>query len=174
MVHRPLFRCWILAAIVMAPQVLGAQEPPAKRLSSIVGVAVEEYAKGVDARGKIIASSELDEVTGFLKDAAAVAARLSSANAPAVRAALDSLMAAAQRRVTPAELDRYHGTFVVALGVEGALDLPTHAIDVARGRSIFELNCVPCHGPSGAGDGPRASGITPRPTQIGRASCRER
>src|ERR1019366_2367824 len=154
MVYRPVFRCWILAATVVAPQVLGAQEPPAKRLSSIVGVAVEEYAKGVDARGKIIASSELDEVTGFLKDAAEVATRLKSANAPAVRVALDSLMAAAQRRVTPAELARYHGTFVVALGVEGALDLPTHALDLARGKSIFELNCVPCHGQRGAGDGP--------------------
>jgi high-affinity iron transporter len=167
MVHRPLVRRWLLAATALAAQVLGAQEPPAKRLSSIVGVAVEEYAKGVDATGKIIASSELDEVTGFLKDAAGVALRLNSPNAPAVRAALDSLMAAAQRRVTPAELARYHGTFVVALGVEGALDLPTHAIDIARGKTIFELNCVPCHGPSGAGDGPRASGITPRPTPIG-------
>ena len=107
--------------------------------------------------GKIIASSELDEVTGFLKDAAGrrQPAELARTRRPS-DVALDSLMAAAQRRVTPAELADIHGTFVVALGVEGALDLPTHAVDLARGKKIFELDCVPCHGPRGAGDGPGA------------------
>src|SRR5580698_2970143 len=95
----------VLAALVSPPD-QGAQEPPAKRLSAIVGVAVEEYSKGVDANGRIIAASELDEVTDFLKDAKEVASRLTTANAPAVRLVLDSLMAAATRRVTPAELAR--------------------------------------------------------------------
>ena len=31
-----------------------AQERPAKRLASIVGVAVEEYAKAIDANGRLI------------------------------------------------------------------------------------------------------------------------
>ena len=166
MLLRPLIH-GLVAATLAAPQPQGAQEPPAKRLAAIVGVAVEEYAKGVDANGKIIASTELDEVTGFLKDAADVAGRLTTPNAAAVRLVLDSLMAAAQRRVTPAELARIHGKFVLALGVEGALDLPAHRLDLARGRTIFETNCVPCHGPRGAGDGPRARDIKPPPAAIG-------
>jgi high-affinity iron transporter len=157
----------VLAASVASPRSQGAQEPPAKRLSAIVGVAVEEYSKGVDASGKIIASSELDEVADFLKDAKDVANRLTTPNAAAVRLVLDSLMAAAQRRVTPAELGRIHGKFVVALGVAGALDLPTHAVDVARGKKIFEMNCAQCHGPRGAGDGPQARDIKPPPAAIG-------
>src|SRR5579871_5787849 len=116
---RPLFRAAVLTICVAAGRQLRAQEPPAKRLSAIVGVAVEEYSKGVDANGKIIASSELDEVTGFLRDAKDVANRLTTANAPAVRLVLDSLMSAAERRVTPAELEKIHGKFVLALGVEG-------------------------------------------------------
>jgi high-affinity iron transporter len=167
MLFRPAVHGWLLAAALVAPRLQGAQEPPAKRLSAIVGVAVEEYAKGVDANGKIIASSELDEVNGFLRDAEDVANRLTTANAAAVRLVLDSLMAAAQRRVTPAELARIHGKFVLALGVEGALDLPTRKVDLARGKQIFELDCVPCHGPRGAGDGPRAHDVTPPPAAIG-------
>ena len=170
MLFRRTLHGWLFAAALMSPRLQGAQEPPAKRLSAIVGVAVEEYAKGVDANGKIIASSELDEVTGFLKDAKDVANRLTTANAPAVRLVLDSLMAAAQRRVTPAELARIHGKFVLVLGVEGALDLPTRNVDLAHGRKIFELDCVQCHGPRGAGDGPRAHEITPPPAAIGTAA----
>lgn len=160
----------LLAASLGSTHPAAAQEPPAKRLSAIVGVAVEEYSKGVDANGKIIASSELDEVTDFLKDAEEVAKRLTTPNAAAVRLVLDSLMAAAQRRVTPAELGRIHGKFVVALGVAGALDLPTHAVDLASGKKIFETNCAQCHGPRGAGDGPQARDIKPRPEAIGSAS----
>lgn len=170
MLFRTALAGWLTAAALISPQPQGAQEPPAKRLSAIVGVAVEEYSKGVDANGKIIASSELDEVTGFLRDAKDVADRLTTANAPAVRLVLDSLMAAAGRRVTPAELAKIHGKFVLALGVEGALDLPTKAVDLARGKKIFELDCVQCHGPKGAGDGPGARDIVPPPAAIGSAA----
>src|ERR1035437_6918158 len=138
---------------LILPRLLAGQERPAQWLSGSVRGAVEEYAKGVDANGKIIASSELDEVTGFLKDAKDVANRLTTVNAPAVRLVLDSLMAAAQRRVTPAELARIHGKFVLALG-----------------KKIFELDCTQCHGPRGAGDGPRAHEITPPPAAIGTAA----
>jgi high-affinity iron transporter len=160
----------IAAALIAQPRALAAQEPPAKRLSAIVGVAVEEYSKGVDANGKLIAASELDEVTDFLKDAQDVASHLTSANAPAVRLVLDSLMAASGRRVTPAELAKIHDKFVVALGVEGALDLPTRGIDLAAGKAIFEQNCAQCHGPRGAGDGPLAKNIHPAPEAIGSAA----
>jgi high-affinity iron transporter len=167
--RKQILLCGTVAALA-SPRILAAQEPPAKRLSAIVGVAVEEYSKGVDANGKIIASSELDEVTDFLKDAKDVANRLTSANAPSVRLVLDSLMAAAQRRVTPAELARIHSKFVAALGVEGALDLPTRAVNLAAGKTIFEKDCIQCHGPRGAGDGPLAKTIHPPPEAIGSAS----
>ncbi len=170
MIFRAILPGWLAAAALISPQPQSAQEAPAKRLSAIVGVAVEEYSKGVDANGKIIASSELDEVADFLKDAKDVANRLSSPNAAAVRLVLDSLMAAAQRRVTPAELGKIHGKFVIALGVEGALDLPTRAVDLARGKKIFEQDCAQCHGLHGAGDGPKAKDIQPPPAAIGSAS----
>ncbi len=32
-----------------------------------------------------------------------------------------------------------------------------------RGRTLFAKNCVPCHGPSGKGDGPSAESQNPRP-----------
>ena len=40
------------------------QESPAKRVGATVGVAVKEYAKGVDALGRITSTVELEEATG--------------------------------------------------------------------------------------------------------------
>jgi mono/diheme cytochrome c family protein len=33
----------------------------------------------------------------------------------------------------------------------------------ARGKAIFDTRCAPCHGMDGAGDGPAAAAITPKP-----------
>lgn len=33
----------------------------------------------------------------------------------------------------------------------------------AQGKQIFELNCVPCHGDEGYGNGPRSAGLNPPP-----------
>src|ERR1700694_2280486 len=101
----------VLSSSAFQPAPQPAQESPAKRLSAIVGVAVEEYAKGIDASGRITSSVELDEATGFLRDAKDVAKRLTMPNADAVRVLLDSLGAAAGRRATPAELAVIHRKF---------------------------------------------------------------
>ena len=146
---------------------LKAQEGPAKRLSSIVGVAVEEYGKGIDASGRLISRDEYDEAVSFLKDAKDVAARLSGARTAATQAALDSLIAAVEARRPPRELGPLHERFTAALGSEGALDLPSKRIDLADGRAIYERNCASCHGTLGAGDGPSARGMTPPPPAIG-------
>ena len=146
---------------------LGAQEGPAKRLSSIVGVAVEEYGKAIDADGKLISDIEYDEAVSFLKDAKEVAARLSGARALAAQAVLDSLTAAVIAKRPPKDLVALHERFSAALGTEGALDLPTKAIDVAEGKAIYDRSCATCHGALGQGDGPAARGMTPPPPAIG-------
>jgi mono/diheme cytochrome c family protein len=39
-------------------------------------------------------------------------------------------------------------------------------VDLAAGEQIFATNCATCHGPKGAGDGPAASALNPRPTNM--------
>jgi len=34
---------------------------------------------------------------------------------------------------------------------------------LAKGQTSFNINCVPCHGPKGAGDGPAAVALNPKP-----------
>ena len=158
----------LLAAVVVGVGASGveAQELPAQRLSAIVGVAVEEYGKAVDVRGRLISAVELDEATGFLQDARDVAKRLTTADADLTRVLLDSLAALAERRATPAELRDLHARFTISLGAAGALDRPTRAIDVAEGKELFVQQCASCHGVHGNADGANAALLNPRPARL--------
>lgn len=136
-----------------------AQENSAKRLSSIVSVAVEEYGKAFDDRGKLVSKDEYSETTGFLQDARVVAQRLRGYNAPSTQAVLDTMIEAVRRKVSPADLKVIHARFNGVLGAAGALDLPTAPLDIARGRMLFTQNCSSCHGDKGLGDGPAAEAL---------------
>jgi high-affinity iron transporter len=150
---------------------LRAQEHPARRLSSIVGVAVEEYSKGVDGAGKLTSELEYQEAVDFLHDARGVAERLSGDRATTVRLLVDSLRAVVAAKRPPADVAALHQRFVAALGNEGALELPTRPLDVAAGRALYERSCASCHGALGHGDGPAAAGMAPAPPPIGDANA---
>src|SRR5881392_4008072 len=90
-----------LALAALSARRVPAQEHPVRRLANVVSVAVEEYGKGVDERGRVISASELQEASDFLADAKAQAARLSGDRAPAARVALDSIILAVGARVPP-------------------------------------------------------------------------
>jgi high-affinity iron transporter len=160
---------WIGVSILslMAATSLSAQENPAKRLSSIVGVAVEEYAKAVDDHGKLISKDEFDETYGFLTDARDVAKRLTGYDAPATRSILDSLIMAVATRKTPGEIRQIHRLFAASLGTAGAMDLPRGPLDSVAGHALFLSNCSSCHGVAGAGDGPSAHTLSTAPPGIG-------
>ncbi|SRR5579884_2389359 len=42
---------------------------------------------------------------------------------------------------------------------------PTSA-NLAEGKTLFNANCAPCHGASGAGDGPAAASLNPKPADF--------
>jgi high-affinity iron transporter len=152
---------------LVAATTLSAQENPAKRLSSIVGVAVEEYAKAVDEKGNLVSKDEFDETSGFLSDARQVATRLRGYEAPATRAILDSLITAVATRQSPITVRQIHRLFSASLGTAGAMDLPSGPLDTADGHALYLRNCTSCHGISGAGDGPAAHTLSTAPPGIG-------
>src|SRR5579875_3255275 len=79
------------AVVQAAAQAPVEGEAPAQRLASICGVALGEYAKGVDSHGHVVAADERDEATGFLTDARDVAERLPGDRRDTVTALIDTL-----------------------------------------------------------------------------------
>jgi high-affinity iron transporter len=160
-------RFLLLSLVVALPTTLFAQENHAKRLASIVGVAVEEYAKAFDDRGRLISPIEYEETRSFLGDARQVAGRLSGYDAPKTRAVLDTMIASVAAKRPPAEIRALHDRFLTTLGAAGAMDLPTAPLDTAMGHRLYSQNCASCHGISGAGDGPAGRALDPPPPALG-------
>jgi high-affinity iron transporter len=147
--------------------VLGAQERPAKRVASIVSVAVAEYALAVDGNGRLISDIEYEEAVTFLSDAREAAARLGGERVPLIRALLDSLVIAVDAKRPPAEVSAIHDRFVQALGADAALDMPTRQLDLREGAALYQANCASCHGARGDGKGAQSAGMNPPPTALG-------
>lgn len=156
----------ILIGVALSASTSAAQEHPVRRVANIVSVAVEEYGRGVDARGRLTSAIEYREAAEFLADAIVQAARLPGERAVA-RVLLDSIVAAVSSRRPPAEVKALEQRFAAALGSEAALELPTRAIDLAQGRALYENSCAACHGLTGLSDGATARAMNPRPPALG-------
>src|SRR5262249_718852 len=162
-----LDRALAVLAVAGASAPLRAQEPQTQRVANIVSVAVEEYGKGIDAKGRLISSDEYQEALGFLKDARAAAVRLPSDRAAPATAMLDSIIGAVSAKAPPTTLAALAQRFAAVLGHDAELTLPTRPPDVAQGEKIFKATCASCHGERGLGDGPAGATLTPKPPAIG-------
>jgi high-affinity iron transporter len=157
--------------MVPATRGLGAQqEHPTQRVANIVSVAVEEYGKGVDEKGRLTSRDEYDETVGFLRDARAAMSRLPSDRVAAASPLLDSIILAVTAKRPPTALNALAARFSASLGSEAALELPAKPLDAAAGEKLFAASCASCHGPRGMGDGPAAAAINPKPPAIGSAA----
>lgn len=155
---------WLVAFAVGAE---AQQARPANRVANIVGVAVDEYGKGVDSAGRLVSELEYEEAVSFLAQAKEAAARLSGERADSARLALDSLVALVGRRTPPRDLTPWLDRFRAALGADAALELPTRSVDLAVGERLFQTHCAACHGATGLGDGPQGRGLNPPPPALG-------
>jgi high-affinity iron transporter len=162
-------RLLAVVALLCAFSPLRGQEHPVQRVANIVTVALEEYAKGIDERGRTISAQEYQEAVDFLTDARRTADRLPGTRGDTARVLLDSIVAAVSSKRPPSELAALNRRFASALGSEAALDLPNSPIDLANGRAIYENSCASCHGMRGLGDGPAAAALNPKPPAIGSA-----
>src|SRR5262245_22020985 len=160
-------RVALLAIATSLPLVARAQEHPVRRVANIVSVAVEEYGKGIDEKGRLISADEYQEATDFLADARQVTDRLTGARAVTARSILDSIIAAASAKKPPSYLAELEKRFAEALGAEGALELPKKPLDLRQGQQIFAESCASCHGARGMGDGKAAANLNPKPPAIG-------
>ena len=44
--------------------------------------------------------------------------------------------------------------------------LPPSPDNLAKGKDLFNANCAPCHGANGAGNGPAAASLNPKPADF--------
>src|SRR3989449_923727 len=115
---------------------------------------------GVAPRGgRVTAPEEVSEARQFLEQARLDVGSLPSAVRAVADSALARLEAMIDRVAPPDSVSQRAGTLIqrVAAAAGGALDpYPQRPPSLTRGAAVFQEQCVPCHGATGRGDGPKA------------------
>jgi mono/diheme cytochrome c family protein len=62
------------------------------------------------------------------------------------------------------DMEMDHGVPEDAAAVENPIEATEESIEA--GATVFATNCATCHGESGAGDGPAAVGLDPKPADL--------
>jgi high-affinity iron transporter len=157
-----------LGSLWLTPATVRSQDTTAaRRLASIVSVAVAEYRLSVDESGHLTSAEEYAEAVEFLENAREVAGRLEGHGAPAARSALGALIGAVEQKRPPAALEQYRTRMLAALGSAADVELPSTPLDSAVGRRVFLERCASCHGSRGFGDGPMARTLSTAVPAIG-------
>ncbi len=137
----------------------------AQRLVFLLEYVGSDY-RGAVRDGKVVNASEYDQVLRYTKQLIReyglrrgrpdpVATGLQELEQLIVQRAPSAVVFAATRRVLPG-LMRAVGDKV----------RPVTLPNIAAGRRLWANDCAPCHGVTGAGDGPSASGLQPPPPAL--------
>jgi len=139
-------------------------EPDAKQLWQLLDYVAVDYG-GAVAGGRVVSDSEYAEMQEFTASAAEQVRSLPPhpSKDELVRAVGDLSRAVADKAdgVTVARLaHRANDILIAAYPIPVA---PKSIPDRARGAALYSENCAQCHGAGGAGDGPLAASLEPKP-----------
>jgi high-affinity iron transporter len=126
-----------------------------------------DYALAV-ANGKVIDEDEYLEQLVVSGSALEVSGQVKTLEAqPAIRAGIVRLIDLIKAKAPPdaikAQALKVRDEIFAIAGVAMA---PRHWPSLARGKQVFEANCVSCHGAMGDGRGPAAQALTPKPADF--------
>ncbi|CDG84038.1 cytochrome c family protein [Janthinobacterium agaricidamnosum NBRC 102515 = DSM 9628] len=155
--------CSILLANPAMAQAV-APEHNARQLWQLIDYVAVDYG-GAVANGAVADQGEYAEMLDFTENAtrqvSLLPAHASQAN---IAAAIGALRAAVVRKADAAEVARlaHHANdlLIAAYPIPVA---PKILPDLARGAVLYAAQCASCHGALGAGDGPLAASLEPKP-----------
>ncbi len=168
---------WLAVAIVLiaagAPSVSAAGDtaPSAQVAWRLLDYLAVDYA-GAVADGRVKSASEYAEMVEFSGSVRQRLAALPPTTAqPALLKEADALQAAIARKASTDEVAaRAHKLGADLLAAYPTPLAPARTPDLARGGALYAEQCSGCHGRTGAGDGPNAASLNPKPVAFADAT----
>jgi len=121
------------------------------------------------SNGKVVLAAEVEEARLFLTEAGRSAGMLPDSVRRVAQADIDRILAMV-KGVAPAEsVTAAAHAFVAGLGNRFQIvldDIPPQIPALARGASVYQVQCARCHGQLGRGDGPDGAGLDPAPANL--------
>lgn len=137
----------------------------ARQVWQLLEYVAVDYGGAVDGQGRVLSTGEYAEMQEFAAMAERTLAALPPAAGQAERlAAARQLKQLVARRAAPAAVAAAaHALARDVLGAYAIETAPPSPPDHARGAALYASQCSACHGVSGAGDGPVAASLDPKP-----------
>lgn len=139
-----------------------------RALQLLAGVS-GEYQEAFDEQGRVVRSIDIDEARLLLGEVRDVTGRPMAASDPGLEHLLRSLTVLVDQHVPPAVVTAYvevvRRYLIQSTGVREEV-VPAQRPSLARGRELFQENCVGCHGLAGAGDGADAKRLGIKPADF--------
>ena len=141
-----------------------------RALVHILDYLAQDYS-GAVANGKIIKQSEYNEQVQFANSANSLTKNLIQTgilkNGPYVLSQITTLQQQIANQADDTVIERIaHQIKDEIIRQTGMKVAPASWPDLTMGSKLFETNCKSCHGADGAGDGPLAKQLNPRPIDL--------
>ncbi|QPJ63358.1 MAG: cytochrome c [Candidatus Nitronauta litoralis] len=145
----------------------------AEKIVMMLNIVNKEYHEGVKD-GKIINADEYGESQVFLAQSEERYQGISEKgqdikSASKLAAKFKSLSKIIASKKDPAQISKAVQNLNAGLVKQFGLTIfksPRKPVSLAKGKTIYQKNCVVCHGPTGQGDGPKAKGLEPAPARL--------
>ena len=162
--------CAILASCDAHSSTAQSDVPdPVRRIAALLDYVAADYGQAV-RDGAVLNEAEYREQVAFLEDARRLVPRLPrgaddrSEVLGDLDAAIGSLLEQVDKKATADVVtrgcQRLRQQIIDSYGVVLA---PRKPPSRESGHRLYMQSCIPCHGPTGAGDGPSAAGLQPPP-----------
>jgi len=156
----------LILALLAAPSLWATDAvTEARQAWQLLEYIAVDYGGAVDARGDVANAGEYAEMQEFASTIGQKLAALPAAPGKAERiAGAGQLQRLVAERAAPAAVaSAAHALARQVLEAYPIDAVPESAPDRARGAALYAAQCSACHGASGAGDGPAAATLDPRP-----------
>ena len=145
----------------------------AKKVVMMLDILAKEYKLAIE-NGTVVNPTEYEESRIFLEQSferyqTIIGYMPNLKNSEVLKKKFTALRAAIKNKHDPREITISANTIssqlLKELGIEIS-KLPTRAINIQNGKTVFKANCTICHGLTGDGDGPLSSKIDPAPAVL--------
>ncbi|WP_323846966.1 cytochrome c/FTR1 family iron permease [Microbulbifer magnicolonia] len=145
----------------------GLSEPELRQLMQMAEYIGVDYSEAVE-NGEIINGDEYAEMEEFAQLLIDRGQQLSASPvADSIRGEAQALQAAIQRKASLAEVKVHTAKLRQGLlSIAPALSLPQSLLSIEESRTLYQSQCIACHGNAGMGDGPLAAQLEPPPTNF--------
>lgn len=142
--------------------------PEAKRILSLVDYIGGDYRNAVSG-GQVINDDEYNEMLEFSSEVSELFAKMEkeTGDSASLGPDLKKLSGLIDGKAEPADVETLSAAIKTKIiTAYGIVPHPPAQPSIANGEALYATQCSVCHGMTGAGDGPVASGLNPAPANF--------